>query len=673
MRRLFTLLIYLLLALPSINAAIFHVYKNSPNPGNGLTWNSAFTDMNSCIAAASIGDSIWVGAGVYFISDPLKLKSGMKIYGGFNGTESLLAERNFVSNKSVLWGSNSKILYFENTDSTTLVDGFSLVHGTTNLDANFDCLQFPPKYFYCMGGAAFIFSDDITRPAFAKFKNCIFKNNIARYGGAIGLYLDEGNGGLSIENCEFDSNSSVDDAGAISCTIGKNCTGDIQISNSHFHSNYNGYWGTGVIARYQISEKSSFSITKTVFDNNFTYIGTGVIANSSNEKQKCKIIECEFFNNSTGNNKFEPGTGGVLGGGYFDVDRCYFHNNKGFEGGVFWGGGSEFRNSLFINNQASNYGGAIASQGKTKILNSTFINNASSLGGAAASYLNSDTLINNIFWGNKADSVGNIFYTHLLTYAPHLKNNYFDVDSCQDIIRNIYNTGVIQECDSFNLIGRDLRFRDLLHNDFRLPLCSRTTNAGFNLLDVGVDLYGNPRIVGGKIDVGAIETQDTAISVFATSIDATLPTGQNGGISIDSIFGGWPPYSLLWDTGDTTWAIQNLEGGTYLLTALDSAGCESIQSFVVEQVVPVIDFLQKPEIKVSPNPFNETITITAPNLSGLILTITNQLGQLVKTESIKSKSDAFQFDFDANIPRGVYFLTIGGGYNETIAFKIIRY
>lgn len=647
----------LLIGQAPLQATIFHVFKNSINPGDGLTWNTAFTEMGSCIESASIGDTIWVGAGVYFISEALKIKSGMKVYGGFSGTESILSERNFEINKAVLWGSNSKLLYFENTDSTTLVDGFSLVNGKTNLDPSFDCFQFPPAYYYCMGGAAYIYSDDVTKPSFANFKNCIFKKNSARYGGAIGLYLDKGDGGLSIEYCEFDTNNSIEDAGAISCSLGKNCTGKILISDSYFHSNYNGYWGTGVIAIYQTSTKSSITITRSTFDSNFTYLGPGVISNSSNGSQKFKVSDCKFINNKTGNNKFEPGTGGVLAGGYFDVDRCLFSNNKAFEGAAFWGGRSEFKNCIFSTNLAYDQGGAIWSGGHTKILNSTFVSNEASVGGAMDLDYSTDTLVNNVFWGNKADSVGNILYVQLLTASPYLKGNYFDVDSCQDIIRNILNQGVIQECDSSNLIGRDLRFRDSLHNDFRLPLCSRTTNAGFDYLNQGVDFLNNPRIVGGKIDIGAIENQDTAISIFATVVDATLPIGQNGSISIDSVFGGWPPYSVLWNAGDTTWQIQNLGAGFYNLSLLDSAGCKSDQVFSIKEIVSVADQMQLNRFRIVPNPLSESAIIDFEDtlIESCLLKIYSSDSHNVK--NVKFNNKPFVFDC-SGMQSGIYLFEI---------------
>lgn len=657
MKKLLLPALMLLIGQAPLQATIFHVFKNSINPGDGLTWNTAFTEMGSCIESASIGDTIWVGAGVYFISEALKIKSGMKVYGGFSGTESILSERNFEINKAVLWGSNSKLLYFENTDSTTLVDGFSLVNGKTNLDQNFDCFQFPPAYFYCMGGAAYIYSDDVTKPSFANFKNCTFKKNSARYGGAIGLYLDKGDGGLSIENCEFDTNNSIEDAGAISGSLGKNCTGKILISDSYFHSNYNGYWGTGVIAVYQTSTKSSTTITRSTFDSNFTYLGPGVISNSSNGSQKFRIAECRFTNNKTGNNKFEPGTGGVLGGGYFDVDRCLFRNNKAFEGAAFWGGRSEFKNCIFVNNQANNKGGAIWSGGHTKILNSTFVSNEASVGGAMDLDYSTDTLVNNVFFGNKADSVGSILYVQLLTASPYLKGNYFDVDSCQDIIRNILNQGVIQKCDSSNLIGRDLQFRDSLHNDFRLPFCSRTTNAGFDYPGQGVDFLNNPRIIGGKIDIGAIENQDTSISVFATIMNATLPIGQNGSITIDSIVGGWPPFSFLWNSGDTVSQIQNIGAGTYALSVIDSAGCESSQSFNIKETVSVINQSQSNLFKIIPNPISESAIIVFDDLSieSCLLKIYAPDGRNVKNVQFDNKP----FSFDrACLLSGIYLFEI---------------
>lgn len=64
----------------------------------------------------------------------------------------------------------------------------------------------------------------------ADINNCIFKNNIARYGGAIDSHAD-----FTIKNCTFESNDSERCGGAITSFGGKN-----YIENCTFNNNKSG-------------------------------------------------------------------------------------------------------------------------------------------------------------------------------------------------------------------------------------------------------------------------------------------------------------------------------------------------------------------------------------------------------------------------------------------------
>ncbi len=62
-----------------------------------------------------------------------------------------------------------------------------------------------------------------------------------------------------------------------------------------------------------------------------------------------------------------------------------------------------------------------------------------------------------------------------------------------------------------------------------------------------------------------------------------LCSDENTGVISSNITGGAPPYTYLWETGDTTPGISGLGPGTYSLTVTDANGCEVEGSATVVQ------------------------------------------------------------------------------------------
>jgi gliding motility-associated-like protein len=66
-------------------------------------------------------------------------------------------------------------------------------------------------------------------------------------------------------------------------------------------------------------------------------------------------------------------------------------------------------------------------------------------------------------------------------------------------------------------------------------------------------------------------THSSSTSIFA---DFEMPCGNsNDGSASISVSGGTPPYDIIWSTGDTTPAIENLGPGTYSVLVIDATDC----------------------------------------------------------------------------------------------------
>jgi hypothetical protein len=135
----------------SAQATSFLFVKPTPTgSADCSSWANACT-LRTAISLSSAGDEIWVQKGIYK-PDPVdrtasfELRSGVAIYGGFNGTETQPSQRDPVVNVAVLSGdlkgdddgftnneeNSFHVVRATNADSTTVLDGFRIGHGNAN-------------------------------------------------------------------------------------------------------------------------------------------------------------------------------------------------------------------------------------------------------------------------------------------------------------------------------------------------------------------------------------------------------------------------------------------------------------------------------------------------------------------------------------------------------------
>ena len=174
------------------------IYVNTAAIGTnaGNNWQNAYVNLSTALDSANYGDSVFVAKGKYVPSindrnDAFILKSGIRLFGGFAGTEKKASQRNFLQNTTVLSGdigvkgdstdNSYNVIRGENLDSTTRIDGFRIVHGNSN------------------GGDKFT----------------IYTSNLQN-GGAMYLRISKGKRlKLTIENCQFESNTSLNNGSVI--------------------------------------------------------------------------------------------------------------------------------------------------------------------------------------------------------------------------------------------------------------------------------------------------------------------------------------------------------------------------------------------------------------------------------------------------------------------------
>ncbi|NII27912.1 T9SS type A sorting domain-containing protein [Pseudoflavitalea sp. X16] len=201
-----------------------YVKPTGSGANNGTSWANAYTNLQTAINACTSGDSLFVMKGTYQPASNTSyvMKNGVKIYGGFAGTETSLAQRILSTiNKSILKGNNRSIINNtgKNLDNSTELDGFTLTAGggasynggAINMDNSSGVIR------NCIfnsntglnGGAVYS-----TAGAMYSLVNCVFSSNSAAEGGA--LYNDN-YAEPRIYNCTFLKNTSTVNGGALYC------------------------------------------------------------------------------------------------------------------------------------------------------------------------------------------------------------------------------------------------------------------------------------------------------------------------------------------------------------------------------------------------------------------------------------------------------------------------
>jgi hypothetical protein len=238
------------------NASVTRLYVNSSannSNGTGGSWTNAFTDLQIALEAAracNAANEIWVARGTYkptATSDRTKYFSminGVGIYGGFDGTETQLGQRNWTKNPAILSGNIDpvgnadayRIITNKDLNNTAVLDGFT-ISGAYNDEAGGTS----------DGNGAGVFNFQ-SSPV---FRNCSIRNNHAdNVGGGIynnvsgpllincAVAYNSSNGGAGmanynsepvLKNCVLAFNSSANNGGAMSNVFGStpqliNCT-----------------------------------------------------------------------------------------------------------------------------------------------------------------------------------------------------------------------------------------------------------------------------------------------------------------------------------------------------------------------------------------------------------------------------------------------------------------
>ena len=201
------------------------IYVSSEgDDSDGLSWYTAYHDLQDALDDAVAGDQIWVAEGIYYptTNDPdprkayFRLVNEVETYGGFAGGESSISQRDCGVNVTVLSGDLNEddptttsdncyhVLDGSDTNSTTVLDGFTIRGGNANGAGNSN------------GGGIW----GNVQGSWLRINQCVIQDNVAAGNGG-GIYGIEGD----ITNCIITGNTAALRGGGLADCHGKiiNC------------------------------------------------------------------------------------------------------------------------------------------------------------------------------------------------------------------------------------------------------------------------------------------------------------------------------------------------------------------------------------------------------------------------------------------------------------------
>ncbi|MCP4520801.1 MAG: T9SS type A sorting domain-containing protein [Cytophagales bacterium] len=304
------------------------IYVDAEKSGNGGSWDKAYSQISQAISVAETGDTILVANGTY---DAVNINKDIKLWGGYDGSEMDLMQRNPKMNEAIIDGNDNAIHVVNVTSPNVVIDGFTITGGNQPYSA------------------------------------------IPEERNGNGLYYErtDGGGSLVIRNCDIKDNTGFTEGGGFEVRVKGDGVYDLTVENTKIRNNSSRYAPSWIAVAHDNSELNIKFANNLVADNftvdhpnnwtGFKGSGGGLISASDNSNVTTNIVNCTFAGNTYNGSRSDAGTTALIaasrktgGTANFNLNiyNSIFYGNESTMPLDFWANGSneEVNNLIMRNN-----------------------------------------------------------------------------------------------------------------------------------------------------------------------------------------------------------------------------------------------------------------------------------------------------------------------------------
>jgi len=579
------------------NSAVFYVSASATGQNNGSSWSDAFRELHQALAAAQGGcggtNEIWVARGSYRPTTPgigqlpdlgvsFVVRDGVRIYGGFAGTETERSQRDVANNPTVLTGVYphpilllvaNHVVTMTGVGATTTIDGCTITGGGAGGSS--------PD-----GGAVLL------QNASPTLRNCVLGGYATGRGGAVASL---GSGRPVFEDCRIAGGdplprqSPTQAGGGLFAESGARCT------RCRFAGSLAGRGAAIMLAG------GSLEIEDCTFADNDATVSGASSGQGYGGGAVCASGGTVVLRTSTFTRNRGIDGGALLGrSATFDVERCRFEGNQatGRGGAVAFDSGSAHLAGIELLSNSADFGGGLAVGSATvSLLASTLARNEGRTGAGGVNLASGAQLDVGgcILWAN---TVGLLRGGEAVQLAFAGSPPRVDFTCLEGWTGNLGGTGNF---------GADPRLADLLAGDLHLTAASPCIDAFTAPPPLpAFDLDGQPRRLCAHEDLGADEFGEPFARIFGTSCAGDLDLAGAPRVGSTYAVHGWTPGGngmLFIGSSATIWG--GIVPLPFDMSLFGATGC-------LVWVAPEIELYRGP---VSQSPFAPTVVpISVPNL-----------------------------------------------------------